>query len=111
MAKQGHKDRLSAVDASFLAQEKQSSHMHVGALATFDGPPPARAELCAHLEARLGLPSASASPVNGRLSVATRATRVIPRATWTASTMPNSFTDMIVQARLPAWLTRDTRTA
>jgi WS/DGAT/MGAT family acyltransferase len=55
MATQGHKDRLSAVDASFLAQEKQASHMHVGALATFDGPPPARAELCAHLEARLGL--------------------------------------------------------
>src|ERR671916_633779 len=53
MAKQGHKDRLSAVDASFLAQEKQSSHMHVGALATFDGPPPGRAELCAHLGARL----------------------------------------------------------
>jgi diacylglycerol O-acyltransferase / wax synthase len=55
MAKQGHKDRLSAVDASFLAQEKQSSHMHVGALATFDGPPPSRAEFCAHLESRLGL--------------------------------------------------------
>src|ERR671910_1365150 len=55
MATQGHKDRLSAVDASFLAQEKQASHMHGGALATFDGPPPARAELCAHLEARLGL--------------------------------------------------------
>ena len=37
MAQQGHKDRLSAVDASFLAQEKQSSHMHVGALVIFDG--------------------------------------------------------------------------
>jgi diacylglycerol O-acyltransferase / wax synthase len=55
MANQGHKDRLSAVDASFLAQEKQSSHMHVGALATFDGPPPDRADFCAHLEARLRL--------------------------------------------------------
>ena len=32
MAQQGHKDRLSAIDASFLHQEKQSSHMHVGAL-------------------------------------------------------------------------------
>jgi diacylglycerol O-acyltransferase len=55
VAKQGHKDRLSAVDASFLHQEKQASHMHVGALAIFEGPPPARDEFCAHLEARLGL--------------------------------------------------------
>jgi len=55
VAQQGHKDRLSAVDASFLHQEKQASHMHVGALAIFEGPPPAREEFCAHLEARLGL--------------------------------------------------------
>ena len=45
MAQQGHKDRLSAVDASFLAQEKQSSHMHVGALVIFVGTPPAPEEL------------------------------------------------------------------
>jgi WS/DGAT/MGAT family acyltransferase len=55
VAQQGHKDRLSAVDASFLHQEKQASHMHVGALAIFEGPPPPREEFCAHLEARLGL--------------------------------------------------------
>ena len=48
-------DRLSAVDASFLHQEKQASHMHVGALAIFDGPPPPRDDFCAHLEERLGL--------------------------------------------------------
>ena len=53
MAHQGHKDRLSAVDASFLAQEKQSSHMHVGALVIFDGPAPSREEFEAHLRARL----------------------------------------------------------
>jgi diacylglycerol O-acyltransferase len=53
MAQQGHKDRLSAIDASFLAQEKQSSHMHVGALVIFDGPAPARDEFHAHLGARL----------------------------------------------------------
>jgi diacylglycerol O-acyltransferase len=53
VAQQGHKDRLTAVDASFLAQEKQASHMHVGALVIFDGPPPARDEFCAHLGARL----------------------------------------------------------
>jgi WS/DGAT/MGAT family acyltransferase len=53
VAKQGHKDRLSAIDASFLAQEKQSSHMHVGALVTFDGPAPSPEEMKAHLEGRL----------------------------------------------------------
>jgi WS/DGAT/MGAT family acyltransferase len=50
-----HKDRLSAVDASFLAQEGRSSHMHVGAVLLFEGPPPAHAELVAHVEARLHL--------------------------------------------------------
>jgi diacylglycerol O-acyltransferase len=55
MANQWHRDRLSAVDASFLHQEKQASHMHVGALVTFDGPPPSRGEFCAHLESRLHL--------------------------------------------------------
>ena len=53
MPKQGHKDRLSAIDASFLHQEKQSSHMHVGALVVFEGPPPEREDFCGHLEARL----------------------------------------------------------
>jgi len=52
---QGHKDRLSAVDASFLAQEKQASHMHVGALVIFEGPPPSRDEFVAHIESRLAL--------------------------------------------------------
>jgi diacylglycerol O-acyltransferase len=54
VAQPGHKDRLSAVDASFLAQEKQSSHMHVGAVVLFEGPAPGRDEFRAHLEARLG---------------------------------------------------------
>jgi diacylglycerol O-acyltransferase len=51
---QGHKDRLSAIDASFLHQEKQASHMHVGALAIFESPPPAREEFFDHIESRLG---------------------------------------------------------
>ncbi|HEY7453713.1 MAG TPA: wax ester/triacylglycerol synthase family O-acyltransferase [Thermoleophilaceae bacterium] len=53
MAKQGHKDRLSSIDASFLAQEKQASHMHVGALVIFEGPPPEHDAFCAHMESRL----------------------------------------------------------
>jgi WS/DGAT/MGAT family acyltransferase len=55
VANQGHKDRLSAIDASFLHQEKRSSHMHVGALVIFEGPPPGREEFCAHIESRLRL--------------------------------------------------------
>src|SRR5215218_9946634 len=55
MAKQGHKDRLSAVDASFLAQEKQSSHMHVGALVIFEGPAPSHEDFSGHIQSRLRL--------------------------------------------------------
>jgi diacylglycerol O-acyltransferase len=55
MAKQGHKHRLSALDASFLHQEKQTSHMHVGALVIFEGPPPEKGELARHIESRLSL--------------------------------------------------------
>jgi diacylglycerol O-acyltransferase / wax synthase len=50
-----HKDRLTAIDASFLAQEGKASHMHVGAILTFEGPPPAYRELVEHIESRLPL--------------------------------------------------------
>ena len=53
--KQGHLDRLSPVDAAFLHQERRASHMHVGALVIFEGPPPSREEFCAHIESRLPL--------------------------------------------------------
>jgi diacylglycerol O-acyltransferase / wax synthase len=55
VAAQGHKDRLSPVDASFLHQERQASHMHVGAVAIFEGPPPSHDEFVEHLESRLQL--------------------------------------------------------
>ncbi len=35
---QEHFDRLTAIDASFLVQEGPASHMHVGAVAIFEGP-------------------------------------------------------------------------
>jgi diacylglycerol O-acyltransferase / wax synthase len=53
--KQAHQDRLTAVDASFLHQEKQSSHMHVGALVIFEGPPPAKVDFVDQLQTRLKL--------------------------------------------------------
>jgi diacylglycerol O-acyltransferase len=52
---QQHLDRLSAVDASFLHQEGPTSHMHVGGLAIFKGPPPAMEELCDQVRGRLHL--------------------------------------------------------
>jgi diacylglycerol O-acyltransferase / wax synthase len=55
VSNQGHKDRLSAIDASFLHQEKQASHMHVGALVIFEGPPPSREDFSAHIRSRLPL--------------------------------------------------------
>src|ERR687895_1979905 len=52
---QGHKDRLSPIDASFLHQERRASHMHVGGLVIFEGPPPAHEDFVQHLESRVHL--------------------------------------------------------
>jgi diacylglycerol O-acyltransferase / wax synthase len=52
---QQHGDRLSAVDASFLAQEGPASHMHVGAVLIFQGPPPAYEDFCNQIRSRLHL--------------------------------------------------------
>src|SRR5579862_6536026 len=51
----GHLDRLSALDASFLHQEGPDSHMHIGALALCEGPPPTLEELAAHIGGLLHL--------------------------------------------------------
>ena len=55
MASQQHLDRLSAVDAGFLAQEKPNTHMHIGGLALFEGEPPGLEEFLAHIDSRLHL--------------------------------------------------------
>jgi diacylglycerol O-acyltransferase / wax synthase len=52
---QQHLDRLTAVDAAFLHQETDASHMHIGAVATFEGPPPPFEELLEHVRGRLHL--------------------------------------------------------
>ena len=52
---QSHGDRLSAVDASFLAQERANSHMHVGAVLIFEGPAPAYDDFLNHIRSRLHL--------------------------------------------------------
>src|SRR3954467_886246 len=55
IAKQGHKDRLTPVVASFLHQEKNASHMHVGAVVIFEGPPVPHDDFVKGLESRLHL--------------------------------------------------------
>jgi len=50
-----HLDRLTAVDASFLSNEKSNAHMHVGALLIFEGPPPNYTDLVEHVRSRLAL--------------------------------------------------------
>jgi WS/DGAT/MGAT family acyltransferase len=48
-------DRLTGIDAAFLHQEGPASHMHVGAVTAFEGPPPAFGELLDTLRSRLHL--------------------------------------------------------
>src|SRR5690348_11724878 len=56
MSTQGrHLDRLTAVDASFLTNETTSSHMHVGAILIFEGPPPKYVDLVEHIRGRLAM--------------------------------------------------------
>ena len=52
---QGHMDRLSAIDVSFLTNESSSAHMHVGGLCVFEGPPPSYDDLAEHVRSRLHL--------------------------------------------------------
>ena len=48
-----HMDRLTAIDASFLSNENENSHMHIGAMLIFEGPPPAYEDFVDHVETRL----------------------------------------------------------
>jgi diacylglycerol O-acyltransferase len=47
--------QLSATDASFLTQERDGAHMHIGGLSIFEGPAPTYEELREHIAERLGL--------------------------------------------------------
>src|SRR5277367_4446094 len=52
---QRHLDRLTPVDASFLHQEHESSHMHIGGLTIVEGPPPGMEEFLEQIRRRLHL--------------------------------------------------------
>nr|WP_221243012.1 wax ester/triacylglycerol synthase family O-acyltransferase [Conexibacter arvalis] len=44
---------MTAVDASFLHQEDAASHMHIGAVTIFEGPPPPFSAVLDHIRGRL----------------------------------------------------------
>ena len=48
-------DRLTSIDASFLSNENACSHMHIGGVTIFEGPPPGYDDLLDHIESRLHL--------------------------------------------------------
>src|SRR6478609_2732583 len=48
-------DRLTGLDASFLALEKDGAHMHVGSVLVFEGPAPTYDEFATHIERGLHL--------------------------------------------------------
>jgi diacylglycerol O-acyltransferase len=52
---QQHLDRLTSTDASFLHQEGPASHMHIGGVLVFDGPPPRFDDYLNHVRGRLHL--------------------------------------------------------
>jgi diacylglycerol O-acyltransferase len=48
-------DRLSPLDSSFLHVEDANSHMHIGSVAIFEGPPPPYDDMRAMVEGKLAL--------------------------------------------------------
>jgi diacylglycerol O-acyltransferase / wax synthase len=52
---QQHLDRLTSIDASFLHQEGDASHMHIGGVLIFEGPAPAFEDFADHVRGRLHL--------------------------------------------------------
>lgn len=52
---QQHLDRLTPLDASFIAQENAESHMHIGGLVICEGPAPDAERFLDHVRSRLHL--------------------------------------------------------
>jgi WS/DGAT/MGAT family acyltransferase len=52
---QQHLDRLTSIDASFLHQEGEASHMHIGGVLMFEGPAPDFADYLDYVRGRLHL--------------------------------------------------------
>ena len=83
---QTHLDRLSAVDASFLHNEGDASHMHVGGVTIFEGPPPAIRDFLDHIRSRLHLvPRYRQKLVTPPLDFIRRSGAAMPRSAMRAS--------------------------
>lgn len=52
---QGHMDRLTSFDTSFLANERSNGHMAIGAVLVCEGEPPSHEEFLASIRSRLHL--------------------------------------------------------
>ena len=52
---QRHLDRLSPIDAGFLAQERPNTHMHIGGVVLLEDGSPAYEDFLAHIRSRLHL--------------------------------------------------------
>jgi WS/DGAT/MGAT family acyltransferase len=52
---QRHLDRLSPIDAGFLAQERPNTHMHIGGVVLLEDGAPAYTDFLAHIRSRLHL--------------------------------------------------------
>src|SRR5579859_5807770 len=52
---QQHLDRLTSIDASFLHQEGEASHLHIGGVLLFEGPAPRFEDFLDHVRSRLHL--------------------------------------------------------
>ncbi len=72
---QAHGDRLTAVDASFLAQEGSDAHMHIGAVTVFEGPAAGVPRL-RRPRARAAAPRAALPPEAGGAAARDRAPAV-----------------------------------
>ena len=76
-------DRMSPLDASFLHIEDAVSHMHIGSVAVFDGPPPTYEEFEAMVAGQA--PGRAAVPPEGAIrsarSSAGRCGSTIPTST------------------------------
>src|ERR1700760_4017959 len=112
---QRHLDRLSSIDASFLHQEGPTSHMHIGGVLVFEGPPPDFNDYLNHVRGRLhlvpryrqklttppletGRPPGGADPsFNGSLNPAPGRRPLVPRS-------PKKLTPPPLETGRPLWV-------
>ena len=102
---QGHMDRLTAIDASFLTNESPTSHMHIGAVTIFEGPPPSYEDCSSTSSA-----ACTSSRATGRSSPSRRS-RPAGRSGSTTRSSTSTTTSATRRCRRPATRTQLRRLA